>query len=95
MAFSSPGRIRVSPDILFQELDDEAVLLNLVDDQYYGLDDIGTRMWQLLEAHGEVETVISHLLAEYDVEEAVLRQDLAELIEQLTAANLVWAEASP
>ena len=45
----------------------------------YVLDDIGTRIWQLLVEHGDVATVVEGLLAEYDVGEAVLNRDLTDL----------------
>lgn len=90
-----PGRVRTSANVLFQELEGEAVLLNLDNDRYYGLDDVGTRMWQLLEKHGDLATVLEHLLAEYagEVDESTLRQDLGELVGKLAAAGLLTVEA--
>jgi hypothetical protein len=35
-----------SPEVLVQELEGEAVLLNLASERYFGLDDVGTRIWQ-------------------------------------------------
>jgi hypothetical protein len=81
----------MSPNVLFQDLGDESVLLSLDNDRYYGLDDVGTRMWQLLAEHSDVATVISHLLGEYagQVDEATLRRDLGELIAKLAEAGLL------
>lgn len=86
------GTLTMSPNVLFQELDDEAILLNLASEHYYGLDDVGMRMWQLLDEHGSVATVMARLLAEYDVDEATLRYDLAQFINQLNEAGLVIAK---
>ena len=46
-------KFQVTEDVLFQTVYDEAVLLNLNNDRYYGLDNVGARMWQLLAEHGE------------------------------------------
>jgi hypothetical protein len=82
-------RISVSADALFQELEGETVLLNLHNENYYGLDDVGTRVWQLLHEHGDVERLIATMLTEYDVGEATLRQDVEALIAELLEAGLV------
>ena len=92
MADSLPTHITLFHEILFQELDDEAVLLNLENERYYGLDDVGMRMWQLLSEHSDTATVLEHLLTEYDVDEATLRQDLANLIDKLVDAGLATVE---
>ena len=82
-------QIQVATDVLYQPLGDEAVLLNLNDDHYYSLDDVGARMWQLLAEHGDPEVVVRQMVSEYDVEEAILRRDLAALIEKLEEAGLI------
>ena len=92
MKVSLPTRIMLSPEVFFQELEGEAVLLDLHNEYYYSLDDVGTRMWQLLVEHREVATVVERLLAEYDVDEATLRRDLAQLIAALADAGLVTVE---
>jgi hypothetical protein len=91
-----PARVTIPESVLFQELEGESVLLNLADDRYYGLDDVGTRMWQLLAEDGEVATVVKRLQAEYggEVDEATLRRDLGALIERLAGAGLVTVVAA-
>jgi hypothetical protein len=78
--------------VLFRELDGEAVMLDLEREYYYGLDAVGARIWQLLAEYSETEIVVSQMLAEYDVGEAQLREDMAELLTQLADANLIRIE---
>ena len=87
--------IALAPDVLFQELEGETVLLNLRDESYYGLDDVGTRVWQLLGEHGDIERIVLTMLGEYDVEEATLRRDVAQLISALLDAGLVTEHTGP
>jgi hypothetical protein len=81
--------VAIAPRVVFQEVEGETVLLDLASDQYYALDEIGTRCWQLLIEHGETEAVVPTMLSEFDVDEATLRSDLRAFFSRLTAAGLV------
>jgi len=87
-----PRRVTPVPEVLFQDVGDEAVLLNLQTEHYFSLNDVGTRMWQLLCEHGDTDTVVARLSDLYDAEVDTLRQDLAELIVELHEAALVTIE---
>jgi hypothetical protein len=76
-------------DVLVQNLEDEAVLLNLQSEAYFGLNEVGTRMFVLLQEHHSIEAAYQQLLAEYDVDPECLQQDLLHLIEQLVEHGLV------
>ena len=84
-----PEQLQIADDVLFQTVADEAVLLNIADNHYYGLDDVATRMWQLLAEHGTEDAVIREMLDEYDVDEATLRQDFAALVTELEQRGLL------
>lgn len=90
---SLPKEITVSSDVLFQELGNETVLLDLKNEVYYGLDDVGSRLWQLLTENGNPVTAMTRLLAEYDVDEGRLREDIGGLVEELHEARLITVEA--
>lgn len=84
--------VRFKDDVLAEELSDEAVLLNLEDERYFGLDEVGLRFWQLLQKHGNSTDVISEFLQEYKVEESVTQKDLAKFILELEQAGLLVIE---
>ena len=84
--------IRIPDDVVFRVLGDEAVILNLSTGIYFGLDIVGTRMWQLISEYGSTEKVRETLLAEYEVEEGQLGQDLNFLIQQLKDKGLLITE---
>ena len=90
---SLPTQVEISSEALFQELEGETVLLNLQSERYYGLDDVGTRMWQLLAENGDVAAAAAQLLKEYNVEAAQLESDLATLIGRLAEAGLLTITA--
>jgi hypothetical protein len=80
-----------NPDVIFQDLDDGAVLFDPTKEVYFGLNRAGARIWQLLPpARTSLDEVVAALAAEYpEVSEAVLREDAAELLRDLTAQGLV------
>ena len=89
---SLPARVSIMDHVLFQEIEGECVLLNMASEQYFGLDDVGTRVWQLLMADGDPAKALMELRQVYDVDEATLRTDLAKLLEQLSSEGLVSLE---
>ena len=89
------SQLQIADGVLFQTVADEAVLLNINDNHYYGLDDVATRMWQLLVEHGEAEAVIQQLLEEYDIDAATLRQDFTALIAEMEQRGLIKRVGSP
>lgn len=101
---SQPGvsldaQVRIPEGILFKELAGETVLLNLNTGVYFGLDPIGTRIWQLLQDHRQLQDVLPLLLQEFEVDEARCHADLRELVSTLCSHGLLalipQAEAGP
>lgn len=74
---------------MFREIDGEAVLLELDSGRYYGLDEVGTRMWHALARHRRVEAAAEELLDEYEVAAERLRSDLLAFVEQLADQGLL------
>lgn len=89
MTSYTKSRIRVPPDVLVSDVGGESVFLNLKTESYFGLDDVGTRMWKLLTENGTVESAYQALLTEYDIDEAQLSNDLDELVQKLVDNGLV------
>ena len=83
------GRLRVSDDVVFRELDGESVLLNLDSGTYFGLDEVGTRFWQLIERDERVDVALATLEQEYDVPVDVLRADVERLVSALVEKGLM------
>ncbi len=75
--------------VLVRILDRESVLLNIDTEQYFGLDEMGTRMWQLVTASANIDEAYQQLLAEFDVEPELLRSNLMELLSRLVDNGLL------
>jgi Coenzyme PQQ synthesis protein D (PqqD) len=84
-----------SPDVISQEVSGETVLLDLESECYFGLDAVGTRIWQLIRTSGDLRTIYSTLLEEYEVEETQLQTDLESLLTEACARGLITLQAAP
>jgi hypothetical protein len=75
--------------VLVRFLDRESVLLNLETERYFGLDETGTRMWQLATGSPNIDAAYQELLAEFDVEPELLRSNFTELLSRLVDNGLL------
>ena len=89
MSISFTDQISIKPDTLVNVISGESVLLNLSSDAYFGLDQIGTDMWQCLTAERTIQAAYEKLLDEYDVDAETLRADLTSFVEKLVEHQLV------
>jgi hypothetical protein len=85
--------LRIADNVVFRNLAGESVLLNLDTGTYFGLDAVGTRLWNLVAEHRSTAQVINILLSEYDVDEPRLQTDVNTLIDQLLAKGLLRTDA--
>ena len=77
-----------SKDAVFRDLDGEAVILHLDSGTYFGLNAVGTRIWQHMERDGRLTAVLDDLRTEYDAPPDVLERDLFDLVARLVDARL-------
>ena len=81
--------VQVLPDVLSQEVSGETVLLDLNNENYFGLNEVGTRIWQLLQEQNNLEKIYDIMLDEYEVDTKRLRKDFDDIIKQLVDTGLI------
>ncbi|MGD2113457.1 MAG: PqqD family protein [Acidobacteriota bacterium] len=86
------ARVTVPGDVVFRELDGEAVVLQVETGRYFGLDPVATRMWTALNDSGTVGGALEILFAEYDTTRQRLRHDLERLLLALAERRLIRLE---
>jgi hypothetical protein len=86
-------RVTSGPDVVFQTVGDEAVLLNMKTSLYLGLNAVGTRMWITLTGAKSIQAAFESLLAEFDVSADELRKDLEEFLVKLNEFELISASS--
>jgi len=89
MTVAFDARLRPPDDVLLSELDGECVILNLKTEAYFGLDEVGTRMWTAVTTADSVQAAYESLRTEYDVDPDDLRADLTEIVDALLEHGLL------
>ncbi len=70
-------------------LDDETVVLELRKGTYYGLNSVGSLIWDLIQQPHSIEALHSAVLEQYGVDSETCKRDVLRLIEELQVAGLV------
>jgi hypothetical protein len=86
---SIASRVRPNQRVLFQKLDQEAVLLHLDSGIYFGLDRVGMDIWMQLADSNSLQEVAQNIAGRYTVSKEQSEQDLIGLIEKLLEHGLV------
>lgn len=81
--------IKVAKDQVCCDLDGEAVILSVKTGKYYGLDEVGARIWDLIHKPMTTKELLSIILAEFEVEPVRCEQDIRHLLQNLSEAGLV------
>ena len=71
------------------EVGDEVVILGFGNNQYFGLDGVGARVWELIHEPRTVASVRDVLLEEYDVDAERCESELLTLLEELRGESLI------
>lgn len=87
--------VKASGEQLASFVGREAVLLNLSDSRYYGLDEVGARIWAIIQQPVRVADVRDAIAAEYEVDLRTCEQDVVELLEQLAEHNMIEVAPEP
>jgi hypothetical protein len=81
--------VQVPAEVLMRRLGDEAVLLHLGTETYFGLDEVGARFWRTLIEKPSVEAAFEALRDLYDVDANDLQRDLTAFLDELMDHGLL------
>lgn len=83
------GQYSLNGRVLCRIVEDEAVLLDLDFGQYYGLNSVGTRIWQLLGDSHSPSSICDHVVREFEVSEGEAVADVEAFIGTLLEKRLL------
>jgi hypothetical protein len=91
MSEGASGRYRVNAEnARWRVVDGEAVVINLTNTHYYGLNKTGTFIWNLLaEAERSVDDLVEAVAVRYGRPSAAVSPDVHGVLAELTRENLV------
>ncbi len=77
------------PGLLFNEIDGEVVMLSIENGEYYGMDKVGSRIWNLLEEPMSFEALVEKLMEEYEVDEEQCYNEALDFIHTLAEKRII------
>jgi hypothetical protein len=82
-------RATIPAQVMARRVGDETVILDLAGGTYFGLDPVGTRVWQLMGEGKTLGEICEVMLDEYEVTREALQHDVLELADKLRVQKLI------
>ena len=86
--------VRASPRQVSTELGAETVILGMEKGRYFGLNEVGARIWALVQEPISVTALCDGLFAEYEVSRAALETDVLEILAELHEQGLIQVQVT-
>jgi len=88
-AIATSSVVVATKDQVSSDLAGEAIVLSLRTAMYYGLDQVGARIWELVREPRRVADIRDAIASEYDVELERCERDVLDLLRQLATEGLI------
>ena len=82
-------RVTIPTQVMARQVGDETVILNLASGTYFGLDPVGSRVWQLIAENRTLAQVCDLMMAEYDVARETIEADILGIMDNLSTQGLI------
>ena len=89
----SSSMLARNEDIIFTELDDAIVMMDVDEGRYYELDPVAARVWVLVGERRTMRSICDALMEEYDVSAEICEQDTREFVRTAVEMRIMRAEA--
>lgn len=81
---------QITPEVISSKIDEEVILMSIEADSYFGLEPVGSRIWELLSKQpASVDELVTSLMEEYEVDEATCRDDVQQFLDDMSAKKLI------
>ena len=84
--------LKPSPDAFASAVGEETVLLQVKLGVYYGLDHMGTRIWEGVRSGASLAETCAAIAADFDVPLQTVENDARAFLEDLKAHEIIIAE---
>lgn len=81
--------IQKSDNSIESTIDGDIVLMNLDNNEYYSMDDIGSAIWNMLNEPRSINSLIEELMKQYKVDREVCAKDTMKFLEQLYDKGII------
>ena len=84
-------RLKIPPQVMSRLVGDETVILDIESGMYFGLDSVGKRIWEAVEAGKSLAETAALIASEYEVAEDRAEEDLIVFATELVERGLLKA----
>jgi hypothetical protein len=88
-SITSESVVKQIADIVASDIDNEKVMMSVEKGQYFGLEPVGSRIWELIEKPTKVSAVIDALLLQYDVDRQTCEREVLAFLAELYEADIM------
>lgn len=86
---STDTTVVATPEQVSSDLAGESVILNLKTGMYFGLNEVGASIWNLLQQPRSVKEICDQILDQYEVASEQCEQDVLKLLHELVESELI------
>lgn len=89
MQYDNDNTLQRNPELLSSKIDSETIMMNMHDGNYYGLNEVAGRIWEILENPHTYKDLIKILLSEFEVGEETCSNDVSGFLKKLEEKKLI------
>ena len=89
MNLTGPSKLIRNQDIIFSEIEGEAILIDGELERYFGMEPIATEIWRLLENEVTFDDLLDKLLNNYEVSKDQCAADVTEFLKKLSDQKMI------
>lgn len=81
--------VQRTPEMVYSKLDGEVVMMSVENGEYYGLNEIGSAIWERIADEITVDELIIKLMEDYEVDRPECKADTLEFLEEMISKKLI------
>ena len=78
---------------VYSKLDDEIVMIDIEIGEYFSLNPVASRIWEMIESPLTLEEICTSLMDEYDIDAATCTKEVEAFITELSKKKLIIKSA--
>lgn len=82
-------RYQRSPEMVHSSIDGEVVMMSVDKGEYYGLNAMGSRIWELLEKPHSLEELCRELMSGFEVDQETCQAEVSRFLSEIADQKLV------
>ena len=89
MPMTLESTVTQSQDQVTADIDGQLVMMSIEKGEYFGLDEVGTRIWDLIEQPRSVDQLCSRLQEEFEIDNETCEKHVLGFLDNLSQLGLV------